>query len=102
MLMFGKSARTGNEIDMYVGQIKAKVNTAKMTLKQSDMIEMQFAQLADMAKRSGDAQLVMQFEMLKSLMDNMQNNTVSILNEIEQDLQKIDSATDKIQSGGMF
>lgn len=99
--MFGKSSRTGNEIDMYVGQIKAKVGNAKMTLKQSDMIEMQFAQLAEMAKRSGDAQLVMQFDMLKNLMDNMQNNVTMILTDIETDLQKIDSATDKIQGGFM-
>ena len=100
-MLFGKSAKVGNEIDMVAGQIKAKANNVIMTLKMSDMIESQFTQLVDLAKRSGDAQMVMQFEMLKGLMDNMQNQVTTQLNDIINDLNKIDSITDKIQNGLM-
>lgn len=97
-MLFGKSARVGNEIDMIVGQAKAKCNNITITLKQSDMIEAQFSQLVELAKRSGDTQLVMQFEMIKQLMDNMQNTVTMQVRELEQDLNKIDAVTDKIQN----
>lgn len=97
-MLFGKSARVGNEIDMVVGQAKAKCANIAITLKQSDMIEVQFAQLTELAKRSGDTQLVMQFEMIKQLMDNMQNTVTMQVRELEQDLNKIDTITDKIQN----
>ncbi|HBF7594828.1 TPA: hypothetical protein KOX39_003443 [Clostridioides difficile] len=99
-MFFGKSARVGNEIDMVLGQVKAKANNVIITLKQSDMIEAQFGNLEEMAKRSGDAQLVMQFGMLRQLMDNMQNTVTAQLNDIVTDLNRIDQITDKIQSGG--
>lgn len=99
-MFFGRSARVGNEIDMVLGQIKAKANNVIVTLKQSDMIESQFANLEEMAKRSGDAQLVMQFGMLRQLMDNMQNTVTTQLNDIVADLNRIDQMTDKIQNGG--
>lgn len=97
-MLFGKSARVGNEIDMIVGQAKAKCSNIVITLKQSDMIEAQFSQLVELAKRSGDTQLVMQFEMIKQLMDNMQNTVNMQIRELEQDLNKIDAVTDKIQN----
>lgn len=97
-MFFGKSAKVGNEVDMVAGQIKAKCQNVVMTLKTSDMIEAQFMQLIELARRSGDAQMVMQFEMLKGLMDNMQNQVTMQMNEIIQDLNKIDQITDKIQS----
>lgn len=97
-MLFGKSAKVGNEIDMVVGQIKAKANNIVITLKQSDMIEAQFTNLVDLARKSGDTQLVMQFEMLKQLMDNMQNTVTLQMNDIVQDLNRIDQITDKIQS----
>lgn len=97
-MLFGKSARVGNEIDMVVGQAKAKCTNIAITLKQSDMIEAQFTQLTELAKRSGDTQLVMQFEMIKQLMDNMQNTVTMQVRELEQDLNKIDTITDKIQN----
>lgn len=97
-MLFGKSARVGNEIDMIVGQAKAKCANIAITLKQSDMIEAQFTQLVELAKRSGDTQLVMQFEMIKQLMDNMQNTVTMQVRELEQDLNKIDAVTDKIQN----
>lgn len=100
IMFFGKSARVGNEIDMVLGQIKAKANNVIITLKQSDMIEAQFANLEEMAKRSGDPQLVMQFGMLRQLMDNMQNTVTAQLNDIVVDLNRIDQITDKIQNGG--
>lgn len=100
-MFFGKSAKVGNEVDMVAGQVKAKCQNVVLTLKQSDMIENQFTQLIELAKRSGDAQLVMQFEMLKSMMDNMQNTVTMQMNEIIQDLNKIDAVTDKIQNGYM-
>lgn len=99
-MFFGKNARVGNEIDMVLGQVKAKANNVIITLKQSDMIEAQFANLEEMAKRSGDAQLVMQFGMLRQLMDNMQNTVTAQLNDIVVDLNRIDQITDKIQNGG--
>lgn len=95
--MFGKSARVGNEIDMIAGQAKAKVENAIMTLKQSDMIEMQFNTLCNMAKASGDVQLASQFDMLKNMIDMMQNQVTMQLQGVVQDLQRIDSATDKVQ-----
>lgn len=95
--MFGKGARVGNEVDMYAGQAKAKVENAIMTLKMSDNIEMQFNSLAQMAKASGDLGLASQFEMLKNSIDMMQNQVVMQLNGVIQDLQKIDNATDKVQ-----
>lgn len=98
-MFFGKSARVGNEVDMVAGQIKSKCQNVIMTLKQSDMIEAQFAQLIEIAKRSGDAQLVMQFEMLKQMMDNMQNNVTMQMNDIIGDLNRIDQLTDKVQGG---
>ncbi len=97
-MLFGKSTKVGNEIDMVVGQIKAKANNIVITLKQSDMIEAQFTNLVDLARKSGDTQLVMQFEMLKQLMDNMQNTVTLQMNDIVQDLNRIDQITDKIQS----
>lgn len=97
-MLFGKSAKVGNEIDMVAGQIKAKAQNVVITLKQSDMIEAQFANLIELAKRSGDTQLVMQFEMLKQLMDNMQNTVTMQMNEIIQDLNRIDQITDKVQN----
>lgn len=97
-MLGGKGARVGNEVDMYVGQLKSDVMNLQMTLKQSDMIENQFGMLSQMAKASGDANLVMQFDMLKNLMDSMQNNCVAISNQMLQKLQLIDSATDKIQN----
>lgn len=97
-MFFGKSTKVGNEVDMIAGQIKAKCQNVVMTLKTSDMIEAQFMQLIELARRSGDAQMVMQFEMLKGLMDNMQNQVTLQMNEIIQDLNKIDQVTDKIQS----
>ena len=97
-MFFNKSAKVGNEVDMVVGQIKAKANNIVMTLKMSDMIEGQFAQLVELAKRSGDAQMVMQFEMLKGLMDNMQNQVTAQINDIINDLNKVDKITDKIQN----
>lgn len=100
-MFFGKSARVGNEVDTVAGQVKAKCQNVVLTLKQSDMIENQFTQLIELAKRSGDAQLVMQFEMLKGMMDNMQNTVTMQMNEIVQDLNKIDAITDKIQNGYM-
>ena len=100
IMFFGKNARVGNEIDMVLGQVKAKANNVIITLKQSDMIEAQFANLEEMAKRSGDAQLVMQFGMLRQLMDNMQNTVTAQLNDIVVDLNRIDQITDKIQNGG--
>lgn len=96
-MFFGKSARVGNEIDMYVGQIKSDVMNLKMSINQSDMIEMQFAQLSEIAKRSGDVQLAMQFDMLKQMLDNTQRNNLQILSSMEQKLQMIDNATDKVQ-----
>jgi hypothetical protein len=96
-MLFGKGARTGNEIDMYVGQCKSDVQSLKMSINQSDMIEMQFAQLSEMAKRSGDVQLAMQFDMLKQMLDNAQRNNLQIISGLEQKLQLIDNATDKIQ-----
>ena len=99
-MFFGKNARVGNEIDMVLGQVKAKADNVIITLKQSDMIEAQFANLEEMAKRSGDAQLVMQFGMLRQLMDNMQNTVTAQLNDIVVDLNRIDQITDKIQNGG--
>lgn len=98
--MFGKSARVGNEIDMVLGQVKAKANNVIITLKQSDMIEAQFLNLEELAKRSGDAQLVMQFGLLRQLMDNMQNTVTLQLNDMVSDLSKIDQITDKIQNRG--
>lgn len=95
--MFSKGAKTGNEIDMYVGQIKSDVMNLKMSINQSDMIEMQFAQLSEIAKRSGEVQLAMQFDNLKMMLDNAQKNNLMILANIEQKLQMIDNATDKIQ-----
>ena len=100
-MFFGKRAKVGNEVDMVVGQIKAKCNIVVMTLKTSDMIEAQFTQLVELAKRSGDAQMVMQFEMLKGLMDNMQNNVTMQMNEIINDLNRVDQITDKIQNNYM-
>ena len=97
-MLFGKSAKVGNEIDMVAGQMKAKAQNVVITLKQSDMIEAQFTNLIELAKRSGDTQLVMQFEMLKQLMDNMQNTVTAQMNEIITDLNRIDQITDKIQS----
>lgn len=97
-MLFGKSAKVGNEIDMVAGQIKAKAQNVVITLKQSDMIEAQFTNLIELAKRSGDTQLVMQFEMLKQLMDNMQNTVTAQMNEIIQDLNRIDQITDKVQN----
>ena len=97
-MFFGKSAKVGNEIDMVAGQIKAKAQNVVVTLKQSDMIESQFANLIELAKRSGDAQMVMQFEMLKGMMDNMQNTVTMQMNEIIQDLNRIDQITDKVQN----
>ena len=96
-MFFGKSARVGNEIDMYVGQIKSDVMNLKMSINQSDMIEMQFAQLSEIAKRSGDVQLAMQFDMLKQMLDNTQRNNLQILSSMEQKLQMIDNATDTVQ-----
>lgn len=95
--MFGKSARVGNEVDMYAGQCKSKIENAIMTLKQSDMIEMQFNTLAQMAKASGDVALASQFDMLRQSIDMMQNNVTIQLQGAIQDLQRIDSATDKVQ-----
>ena len=97
-MFFGKNAKVGNEIDMVAGQIKAKAQNVVVTLKQSDMIESQFANLIELAKRSGDAQMVMQFEMLKGMMDNMQNTVTMQMNEIIQDLNRIDQITDKVQN----
>lgn len=97
-MFFGKSAKVGNEIDMVAGQIKAKAQNVVVTLKQSDMIEAQFTNLIELAKRSGDATLVMQFEMLKGMMDNMQNTVTMQMNEIIQDLNRIDQITDKVQN----
>ena len=68
-----------------------------MTLKNSDMIEMQFSQLSQMAKAEGNIGLATQFEMLKTMIDNMQNQTVMMLNDAKQDLMRIDQATDSIQ-----
>lgn len=96
-MFFGKSARVGNEIDMYVGQIKSDCMNLKMSINQSDMIEMQFAQLSEMAKRSGDLQMAMQFDMLKQMLDNAQRNNLQIISSMEQKLQMIDNATDKVQ-----
>ena len=97
-MLFGKSAKVGNEIDMVAGQIKAKAQNVIMTLKQSDMIEAQFSNLIELAKRSNDPQMVMQFEMLKQMMDNMQNNVTMQMNDIIQDLNRIDQITDKVQN----
>lgn len=83
---------------MVAGQIKAKAQNVVVTLKQSDMIEAQFANLIELAKRSNDPQMVMQFEMLKQLMDNMQNTVTMQMNEIIHDLNRIDQITDKVQN----
>lgn len=97
--MFGtKGARVGNEVDMYVGQLKSDVMNLKMTLKQSDMIESQFNQFAELAKMSGDAQMCMMFDNIRQQMDTMQNNALMIASQMEQKLQMIDNATDKIQN----
>ena len=61
------------------------------------MIEMQFTTLANMAKTMGDATMAMQFEMLKGMVDNMQNQVVMQLESAKQDLRNIDQATDSIQ-----
>lgn len=97
--MFGKGNKVGSQVDMFAGQAKSKIDNAIMTLKQSDMIEMQFTNLSQMAKAGGDMQLAMQFDMLKSMIDNMQNQVVAQLNDAKQDLMRIDQATDVIQSG---
>lgn len=98
-MLFGKSAKTGNEIDMYVGQCKTKIESAIMTLNQSDMVEMQFDQLIALAKQSGDPQMVSQFSMLKNTIDMMQKQTTTMLNNAIDDLKLIDKATDRIQGG---
>ncbi|MGL5713014.1 MAG: hypothetical protein ACRCX2_08350, partial [Paraclostridium sp.] len=75
----------------------AKVENAIMTLKQTDMIEMQFSSLSNIAKASGDAGMAMQFDMLKGMIDSMQNQVTMQLQSVIQDLQRIDNATDKVQ-----
>ena len=95
--MFGKGNKVGTQVDMLANNARSKVDNAIMTLKNADMIEMQFAQLSQMAKASGDMQMSMQFDMLKSMIDNMQNQAVMQLNDAKQDLLRIDQATDAIQ-----
>lgn len=97
MGMFNKGNKVGSQVDMYAGQAMSKLDNAIMTLKQSDMIEMQFTSLANMAKSMGDATMAMQFEMLKGMVDNMQNQVVMQLESAKQDLRCIDQATDTIQ-----
>ncbi len=96
--MFGtKGNRVGTQVDMLANNAKTKIDNAIMTLKNSDMIEMQFSQLSQMAKAEGNIGLATQFEMLKTMIDNMQNQTVMMLNDAKQDLMRIDQATDSIQ-----
>lgn len=95
--MFNRGNKVGSQVDMYAGQAMSKLDNAIMTLKQSDMIEMQFTTLANMAKTMGDATMAMQFEMLKGMVDNMQNQVVMQLESAKQDLRNIDQATDTIQ-----
>lgn len=95
--MFNRGNKVGSQVDMYAGQAMSKIDNAIMTLRQSDMIEMQFTTLANMAKTMGDATMAMQFEMLKGMVDNMQNQVVMQLESAKQDLRNIDQATDSIQ-----
>lgn len=95
--MFNRGNKVGSQVDMYAGQAMSKLDNAIMTLRQSDMIEMQFTTLANMAKTMGDATMAMQFEMLKGMVDNMQNQVVMQLESAKQDLRNIDQATDTIQ-----
>lgn len=96
--MFGtKGNKVGTQVDALAINARTKIDSAINTLKTSDMIEMQFANLSQMAKASGDMNLAMQFDMLKSMIDQMQNNAVMMLNEAKQDLMRIDQATDLIQ-----
>lgn len=95
--LFGKGNKVGTQVDMYANNAKAKIDNAIMTLKTSDMVEMQFTNLSQMAKASGDMQLSMQFDMLKQMIDNMQNQVVMQLNDAKQDLIRIDQSTDAIQ-----
>lgn len=102
MALFGKASRTGNEIDMYVGQCRTKIESAILTLNQSDMVEMQFAQLVQLANNSGDPQMASQFSMLKNTIDMMQKQSTTMLNKAMEDLTLIDKATDKIQANGGY
>ena len=95
--MFNRGNKVGSQVDMYAGQAMSKIDNAIMTLRQSDMIEMQFTTLANMAKTMGDATMAMQFQMLKGMVDNMQNQVVMQLESAKQDLRNIDQATDSIQ-----
>lgn len=96
--MFGnRGNKVGTQVDMLANNARSKVDNAIMTLKNADMIEMQFTQLSQMAKASGDMQMGMQFDMLKTMIDNMQNQAIMQLNDAKQDLMRIDQATDAIQ-----
>ena len=96
--MFGtKGNKVGTQVDMLANNARTKIDGAINTLKTSDMIEMQFTNLSQLAKASGDMNLSMQFDMLKSMIDQMQNNAVMMLNDAKQDLMRIDQATDSIQ-----
>lgn len=97
MGMFNKGNKVGSQVDMYAGQATSKLDNAIMTLKQSDMIEMQFANLANTAKACGDPTMAMQFDMLRGMIDNMQNQVIMQLESAKQDLRYIDQATDTIQ-----
>ena len=92
-----KSQRMANNVDMYVGQCRTKIESAKMTLGQSDMVEMQFEQLIQLAKQSNDPQMASQFSMLKNTIDMMQRQAITMLDNAIEDLAKIDKATDTIQ-----
>lgn len=95
--MFNKGNKVGSQVDMYAGQAMSKLDNAIMTLKQSDMIEMQFTNLSNTAKACGDSTLAMQFDMLRGMIDNMQNQVIMQLESAKQDLRHIDQATDTIQ-----
>lgn len=96
--MFGtKGNRVGTQVDMLANNARTKIDGAINTLKTSDMVEMQFTNLSQMAKASGDLNLAMQFDMLKQMIDQMQNNAVMMLNDAKQDLLRIDQTTDAIQ-----
>ena len=97
MLFGNKGNKVGTQVDAIAMNARTKIDSAINTLKTSDMIEMQFTNLSQMAKNSGDMQMAMQFDMLKGMIDQMQNNAVMMLNDAKQDLMRIDQVTDTIQ-----
>lgn len=100
-MLFGnvKNQKMANNVDMHVGQCKTMIESAIMTLKQSDMVEQQFEGLVSLAKQSNDPQMASQFSMLRNTIDMMQRQTEAHLNKALDQLTQIDKVTDTIQGG---